>query len=282
VSAHLTVPNAGRARKNPTRAGVRRRTISWAYVVYGFVLGVLVWTAALRLGIDAIPDLQSPYSVLLAGLLGAFVAHTRARILFGLVSAVVCVALLTVMYTPIAAVAIRQVVRTDTLRPTEAVVVLHAEVNGAGELTDRARERLFHTFGLLRQGFAGEMVVTQRVAPEKSPVPAIERLMQQLRFDYPVSLVGPITNTRDEAVAAAALARERGWERVILVSHPAHMRRAAATFEEAGLPVLCAPSPEGRYDLELLRQPEDRLAAFRDWLHEAIGYQVYRLRGWLR
>jgi uncharacterized SAM-binding protein YcdF (DUF218 family) len=125
------------------------------------------------------------------------------------------------------------------------------------------------------------MIVTQRVAPEKSPVPAIRKLMHQLRFEYPVQLVGPITNTRDEAVAAAALAKERGWKRVILVSHPAHMRRAAATFEKAGLPVLCAPCPEGRYDLQKLRQPEDRLAAFRDWLHEAIGNQVYEWRGWI-
>lgn len=281
MSAHLSLPRAASARKNPAAATSNRRALSWAYAAYGFVLGVLVWTAALRLGIDAIPDLQSPYSVLLGGLAGAFLAHTRARILFGIVSGVVCVALLTVMYTPIASIAVRQVVRTDEPAPCEGVVVLHAEVNGAGELTDRARERLFHTFGLLRQGYAREMILTQRVAPEKSPVPAVKELMEQLRFDYPVSLVGPIVNTRDEAVAAAALAKERGWDRVILVSHPAHMRRASETFAKAGLPVLCAPSPEGRYDLSLLRQPEDRLAAFRDWLHEAIGYRVYRLRGWL-
>jgi hypothetical protein len=255
--------------------------LSWGYAAYGFVLGVLVWTAALRLGIDAIPDFESPHIVLLAGIAGAFIARTRARALFGIASAFVCVALLFVMYTPISGMLIHQILRSDALQPCQAVVVLHAEVNGAGELTDRARERLFHCFGLLRQDFAKEIVVTQRVAPEKSPVPAIETLMHQLRFRYPVHQVGPIENTRDEAVAAAALAKERGWKRVILVSHPAHMRRAAATFEKAGLPVLCAPCPEGRYDLQQLRQPEDRLAAFRDWLHEAIGQQVYELRGWM-
>ncbi|MGV3724453.1 MAG: YdcF family protein [Actinomycetota bacterium] len=281
MSAHLSLPRAASARRNPAAAASRRRTLSGAYATYGFVLGVLVWTAALRLGIDAIPDFQSPYSVLMVGVAGAFLAHTRARILFGIVSGLVCVALLTVMYTPIASLAIRHVVRIDAPARCEGIVVLHAEVNGAGQLTDRARERLFHTFGLLRQGYAREMVLTQRVAPEKSPVPAVKKLMAELRFDYPVSLVGPIVNTRDEAVAATALARERGWDRVILVSHPAHMRRASETFKKAGLPVLCVPSPEGRYDLSLLRQPEDRLTAFRDWLHEEIGYRVYRLRGWL-
>jgi len=255
--------------------------LSWGYAAYGFVLGVLVWTAALRLGIDAIPDFESPHIVLLAGLVGAFIAQTRARILFGAVSAFVCLALLFVMYSPISALLIRQMIRSDALQRCDGVVVLHAEVNGAGELTDRARERLFHSFGLLRQDYAKELVVTQRIAPEKSPVPAIRTLMRQLRFKYPVHQVGPIENTRDEAVAAAALAKARKWKRVILISHPAHMRRAAATFEKAGLPVLCSPCPEGRYDLQQLRQPEDRLAAFRDWLHEAIGQQVYELRGWV-
>lgn len=281
MSAYLSPPRS--ATRPASRFGARAlpRWFTWGYAAYGFVLGVLVWTAALRLGIDAIPDFASSHIVLLAGLGGALIAHTRARVLFGAASGFVCLALLFVMYSPLSGMLIHHLVRADALQPCEGVVVLHAEVNGAGELSDRARERLFHCFGLLRQDYAKEIVVTQRSAPEKSPVPAIETLMHQLRFDYPVHQVGPIENTRDEAVAAAALAKERGWKRVILISHPAHMRRAAATFEKAGLPVLCSPCPEGRYDLQQLRQPEDRLAAFRDWLHEAIGQQVYELRGWM-
>jgi uncharacterized SAM-binding protein YcdF (DUF218 family) len=68
---------------------------------------------------------------------------------------------------------------------------------------------------------------------------------------------------------------------VILVTQPWHMRRAAGVFEKAGLKVICTPCVEGHYDLTNLDSPSPRLLAFRDWAHEAIGYQVYRLRGWL-
>jgi uncharacterized SAM-binding protein YcdF (DUF218 family) len=104
--------------------------------------------------------------------------------------------------------------------------------------------------------------------------------MQALGLDYPVDEVGPVFNTHDEAVAVAALARQRGWHRVILVTHLWHMRRAAAVFEKAGLPVLCAPCDEAQYDLKALNTSDARLHAFRDWLHEIVGIAVYRLRGW--
>jgi uncharacterized SAM-binding protein YcdF (DUF218 family) len=242
---------------------------------------VLVWTAALRLGIDAIPDFKSPHIVLLAGILGAFVARTRARVIFGILSALVCVALLLVMFTPLAAWAVKGVVREDTLQSVPAVVVLDSEVRHNDLLTDRAQPRILYALELLRQGLARELVVTRRVPPERSSVPAVHGLMSRLRFDYPVQEVGLVENTHDEALAVATLARQRGWSEVILVSHPAHMRRAAATFEKAGLHVLCAPCPEGRYDITELQQPDDRLLAFRDWLHESLGYRIYRLRGWL-
>ena len=59
------------------------------------------------------------------------------------------------------------------------------------------------------------------------------------------------------------------------------MRRAAGVFEKAGLQVLCSPCMEGQYDLSDLRTLSSRLTAFRDWAHEAIGFQVYLWRGWL-
>src|SRR5262245_48301547 len=90
------------------QAGARRprwslRPPAASYVAYGFVLGVLAWTMAVRLGIDAIPDLQSPHFLLLAGVVGAMIARTPARWLLGTISAALCLALLVVMYTPLAA-----------------------------------------------------------------------------------------------------------------------------------------------------------------------------------
>ena len=71
--------------------------------------------------------------------------------------------------------------------------------------------------------------------------------------------VGPVSNTHDEAVAVAMLARQRGWGQIILVTHPWHMRRAAAAFEKAGVRVICSPCPERSYDLQIMDGPADRL-----------------------
>jgi len=255
--------------------------IRWSLLAYGFILGVLVWTAALRLGIDAIPDFRSPHIVVASGLLGALLAHTRLRVVFGLASALVCLALLTVMYTPLAERLLRGIVREDRLQPVPAVVVLASEIHDSGELTDRSLARLFYAFQILRQGAAGRLVLTRRDGFQRSSRPAVERLMEKLRFSYPIDETGATENTHDEAIGVCLIARKAGWSRVILVSHPSHMRRASAVFEKEGLPVYCAPCPEGRYDITSLRQPEDRLLAFRDWLHEALGYEIYRIRGWV-
>lgn len=93
-------------------------------------------------------------------------------------------------------------------------------------------------------------------------------------------------NTHDEALACARLAGERGWRRVILVTSAWHMRRAEATFRKAGLEVTpvgtdfrgsakmlgarfgVLPGPGGLLDWDV-------------WLHEVVGWWVYRWRGWL-
>ena len=53
--------------------------------------------------------------------------------------------------------------------------------------------------------------------------------------DAVVRLPGVSRNTREEAQAAAALARARGWKKVGLLTSAWHMRRAHALFEGAGL-----------------------------------------------
>lgn len=99
--------------------------------------------------------------------------------------------------------------------------------------------------------------------------------------------LGSNEDTHDEALKVKALATERGWHRVLLVTSANHMRRASAVFRAQGLeviPVPCnfltslgtAPPPPGvsvpRYDGFL------RVAI---WLHEEIGWWTYRHRGWI-
>jgi len=100
--------------------------------------------------------------------------------------------------------------------------------------------------------------------------------------------LGANEDTHDEALKVRALAAERGWHRVLLVTSANHMRRASAVFRAQGLeviPVACnflttiatAPPPPGisvpRYD---------GFVKVSIWLHEEVGWWTYRRRGWIK
>jgi uncharacterized SAM-binding protein YcdF (DUF218 family) len=212
---------------------------------------------------------------------GAVLACTRARRLLWAAAALVVACLALVGYTPLIDGMIRGPVRSDPPRKAPAVVVLASTIQKDLELSHRAQARLIHGYELLGQGYAPRLVITRLAWRPGSYLRVVRRQMRELGLPQPIDEVGPVGDTHDEAVAVARLARERGWDRVILVTHPDHVRRAAAVFEKAGLPVLCSPCVEGEYDTSDLGSFSARLRAFRAWAHEVIGYQVYLRRGWI-
>jgi uncharacterized SAM-binding protein YcdF (DUF218 family) len=100
--------------------------------------------------------------------------------------------------------------------------------------------------------------------------------------------LGGCSDTHDEAVRVAALLKKEGWQRVILVTSAYHMRRAKATFETAGVPVVCVPcdfqtkvSVETGDSLVLVpRYPGFQKLSL--YLHEQIGWVAYRRHGWIK
>lgn len=103
----------------------------------------------------------------------------------------------------------------------------------------------------------------------------------------PLHVLGLCRDTHDEAVRTRALVDSQGWKRLILVTSAAHMRRAEATFRRAGVDVVpFACDFKGTADAP--RRWEERivpsLSGFSEldqYLHEVVGYWVYRWRGWL-
>ena len=99
--------------------------------------------------------------------------------------------------------------------------------------------------------------------------------------------LGGNQDTHDEAVKVRALAAEHGWKGVLLVTSANHMRRASAVFRAQGLEVVPAPcnffttvstAAPGRGWSVPRYQGFLKMAT---WLHEEIGYFMYRRRGWI-
>jgi uncharacterized SAM-binding protein YcdF (DUF218 family) len=91
-----------------------------------------------------------------------------------------------------------------------------------------------------------------------------------------------VANTADEARVVSELTRERGWNRVVLVTTGWHMARSAYQFQKAG--VGCTPFP-----VDFRHDPARRISAIdfvprgEAWmftetaLREIYGYWFYRL-----
>jgi uncharacterized SAM-binding protein YcdF (DUF218 family) len=218
----------------------------------------------------------------LAAALGALAWSLRLRVWLGLLAGALCLLWLSVAYGPVAQWMVEGLVRHDPEGVADAVIVLGSDLQADGEPTATAQARLLHGIEQIGRGHADRLVVTELRPPKPNHAAIATQLLRNLRLVAEVHAVGPVANTRDEAVLVAKLAAARGWRRLIVVTSPLHTRRACATFEQAGLTVAASPAVETRYDLETLDRADSRLPAFAAALHERLGMLVYRRRGWIR
>lgn len=245
----------------------------------GFLLGAFLGVGLWLLGCYQSSGTKDMFLAPAAA--GALLGLTRLRSCLWAGAFAVLGLLLVIGYSPLVPALTKAGSQADPLVPAPAVVVLSSSVHRGGALSSRAQDRALEGFTVLRGGYAPLLVLTDSVQEDGSQVPAVRGQMRVLGLRFPVEVTGPVRDTHDEALAVARIARRRGWKRVILVTHPWHMRRAAAVFRRAGVGVLRCPCLEGEYDLGSLDAAPSRYQAFRDWLHEAVGYQVYRWRGWV-
>ena len=248
----------------------------------GLALGSLFGLCSAALGLNDLLHADVLQDILVApALAGMALALSPARRLLHVAVCLNLVALLVVGYTPITSVLLPSLMRTDPLERASAVVILSSSLHKDNTLDAPGQQRALLGFLLMKQGWAGTLVLTRAIPSIGDQSTVIAAQMHTFGLYVPIESVGPVTDSHDEAMLVADLARSRGWKRIILVTQPWHMRRAHALFLKQGLQVICAPCAESRYDITDLDAPRGRLSAFRDWLHETLGYQVYRLHNWL-
>jgi uncharacterized SAM-binding protein YcdF (DUF218 family) len=99
-----------------------------------------------------------------------------------------------------------------------------------------------------------------------------------------IVVTGEVGNTVDEARAVAALMRERGWKKIILVTSAFHMRRAARSFRRAGVdfvpfPVNFQIDPDGPITLLDFLPRAEGLVNTETALREWYGIAFYTILG---
>jgi uncharacterized SAM-binding protein YcdF (DUF218 family) len=249
---------------------------AWRPSLAGALAGAAAGLLIRDLAVDSFASFWVPTAVL-----GAFL-HPRAQQALRMATLVVAAAWLAVTFTPLAGWLGRPLVRRDPPRAADAILVLASRLQKDGEPTATALERIVHALELVGEAQAKTVIVTEE-HPDRAPSERLVRtMMGRLRLQAEVVRVGPVARTRDEAVLAAALVRERGWRTLIVVTSAIHSRRGCATVEAAGIDVVCSPASDTEFDLETLDRPSDRVVAFREAFYEHVALMLYERKGWLK
>jgi uncharacterized SAM-binding protein YcdF (DUF218 family) len=218
----------------------------------------------------------------LGATVGALCAATRLRKPFYVATVLLGLLWLAVAYGPLSRMLAGGLVRSDALRPADAVLVLGTRMQRDGDPTSAQLSRLLRGLEIVKDGLAPRLIITELPPPYASQRPFAEALLSRFKPEVELVDLGPTFNTRDEAVMAAEYLKKRGLRRIIVTSSPTHTHRGAALLEAQGLDVMASPSRETRFDLETLDRSEERLEAFGSIIHERLGILVYRQRGWIR
>lgn len=213
---------------------------------------------------------------LLLGLVAGLFAPLR-QLLAGSLRVAALVTLFCLL-TPVLRPPLEALIVSETPVRADAIVVLGAGVQCRTEtLNGSGLSRLVRGLGLWQAGYAPVLTVSEQsgLLGEKG-CPKISDLQRaQIAALYgengpPTLTLANVTTTRDEAARVRDLARQRGWERVLLVTSPWHSRRAQALFRSYGINAVSVPAQETGFDLTL-PTPADRLAALRVVLYEGLS-----------
>jgi len=189
-------------------------------------------------------------------------------------------------------------VQLEALPAADAIVLLGGgasasryEVQGV-HLTP-AGDRIIMAHALFKMGKAPVLVLGGNASQLDNTLRLESEIVRNLLVTLGVPAeamisLGRNADTYGEAQKVRALATERGWRRILLVTSANHMRRASATFKAQDIEVIPVPcnfftsvsTPSGSQGISVPRY--QGFATMATWLHEEIGWFMYRRRGWIR
>jgi len=176
----------------------------------------------------------------------------------------------------------------------DAIVILAGDVripSAPGMDSQLAGNRVLHGFRLYMAGKAPIIVVTGgNIYPQNEGVREEAHYIGKILVSWGVPEVAIIMedqskNTYENALGTKLILDKLGLDKILLVTSALHMPRAAATFSHTGLDVISSPSD---YSMDSNRPrilewwpTLGNMSKAQDLLHEVLGIQMYRLRGWL-
>jgi len=186
----------------------------------------------------------------------------------------------------------------QAVQSADAVVVLggglrYSQLAPHGLDLTAGADRIVTGVELVRLGKAPNLVLggaTWTVRGREHSEPELTRqwLASLPLSGVPMFILPDCHNTHDEALNTSALLKQWHWKRVLLVTSAYHMRRAAAVFQMAGVPVVCvgcdfqANLGGGSEGGQVFVPQLGGFEKLEWWIHEEVGWEFYRLKGWIK
>ncbi len=170
---------------------------------------------------------------------------------------------------------------SDAPRPADAIVVFAGGVGESGKAGGGFQERVTQAVTLYRAGYAPKLIfssgyvftlreaeVMKAVAIDNG-VPADAILLEEAA-----------KNTYDNVRLTKQMLDRNGWNRILLVSSPYHMRRATMTWSKLApdVAVVPAPVPQSQF---YTHERGASLEQIRGILHEYAALASYWWKGWV-
>jgi uncharacterized SAM-binding protein YcdF (DUF218 family) len=195
----------------------------------------------------------------------------------------------------------------QTSYPTvDAIVVLgggteSAEYPRPGVEVNAAGDRVIYAARLYKQGVSPHLLlsggyITWLSGRLTTPASDMSDLLQLMGVPADALWLQPKSqNTYEDALYSAEILREKGIQRIVLVTSAIHMPRSVALFEKQGFEVIPAPADytvtQANWETLLSLNPATLLVNLvpnvgsmsltSNALKEYLGFFVYHLRGWL-
>lgn len=171
---------------------------------------------------------------------------------------------------------------------------LAVEVNSAGD-------RMIHAADLFHNNAAPLIILSGgnidwMESVDKSPAADMRQIMLKLGVPDSAMVLQPKSqNTREDALFTAEILKQRGFNRIILVTSAMHMPRSVGLFTRQGLEVIPSPTDFTVTDegWQRLMNPNletvftnlipnsSALGLTTSAMKEYIGILIYKLQGWL-
>jgi uncharacterized SAM-binding protein YcdF (DUF218 family) len=154
----------------------------------------------------------------------------------------------------------------------DAIVVLGCRMPRDGRPGGALERRVGHAAALWRRGAAPLLLLSGGGGRQRSEADAMRELALAAGVPADALLLEErSSNTIENAAFSAALLREKGRQRVIIVSEAYHLLRARILFRAAGLEIVATAAPAVRLRRDALMYLRESVALPRSLLRLALG-----------